>query len=69
VYIINDVLHHIARKSVQDLHKAVQEVVVPIFLNAMKGETGDGLKKLTKVLSIWDTNNFLDSSIMQVNQC
>lgn len=69
MYIINDVLHHIARKSVQDLHKAVQEVVVPIFLNAMKGETGDGLKKLTKVLSIWDTNNFLDSSIMQVNQC
>jgi len=67
VYIVNDILHHIARKSAQDLHAAVQDVVVPLFCNAMNGETGDGLKKLTKVLGIWETNKFLDASTMQVN--
>ncbi|EDO28608.1 predicted protein, partial [Nematostella vectensis] len=65
VYIINDIVHHAARKNLTDLNSAVKEVVVPVFCYARQGDIGEGMQKLTKVLGIWETNDFFDAATLQ----
>ncbi|KAG7299832.1 hypothetical protein JYU34_016850 [Plutella xylostella] len=37
IYLVNDVLHHCARKNAEDLKKNLENVVVPMFCNASIG--------------------------------
>ena len=71
LYLMNDTLHHCVRRAAQDVKQAIQEVVVPIYCNAFMGEPPENQQKLTKVLGIWESNNYFDPSIIQVrcSQC
>lgn len=65
VYLINDILHHCQRKGAQDLQKALQDVVVPVFFGTQLGETPENLQKVTKVLGIWESHNLFEPSLLQ----
>ena len=67
VYLINDILHHCQRKGAQELRKALEDVVVPVFFSTQLGETAENLQKTTKVLGIWESHNLFESSLLQVN--
>lgn len=67
VYLINDILHHCQRKGAQELQKALQDVVVPVFFATQLGETPENLQKVTKVLGIWESHNLFEPSLLQVN--
>lgn len=55
IYLVNDVLHHCARKHAEDLKRALEGVVVPMFCNANIGVTKDQKSKLDKLLSLWES--------------
>ncbi|XP_021925651.1 calcium homeostasis endoplasmic reticulum protein isoform X2 [Zootermopsis nevadensis] len=66
IYLVNDVLHHCARKNAEDLKKALEEVVVPMFCNTSIGITEDQQTKLNKLLNLWESkNNYFDASIVE----
>ena len=67
VYLVNDILHHCQRKGAQDLQKALQDVVVPLFFVTQLGESPENLQKVTKVLGIWESHNLFEPSLLQVN--
>ena len=66
VYLINDILHHCQRKGAQDLRKALEDVVVPVFFCTQLGESTENLQKVTKVLGIWESHNLFEPSLLQV---
>lgn len=60
VYLVNDVLHHCARKNTNDLKDALETVVVPMFCNASIGATEEQKNKLDKLLKLWESKaNYL----------
>lgn len=67
IYLINDLVHHCARKQSHDLKKAIQDVVVPIFVHTHLEESPESQQKLTKVLSIWESNNLFEGSYIMVS--
>ena len=66
IYLINDVLHHSARKSTQDVKPVFQDVIVPIFSCTFVGESPENQQRLGKVIRIWETNSYFDSEIIEV---
>ncbi|XP_033210544.1 calcium homeostasis endoplasmic reticulum protein isoform X2 [Belonocnema kinseyi] len=66
VYLVNDVLHHCARKKSMDLRKAMESVVVPMFCNASLAASEEQVNKLNKLLSLWESkNNYFDEGIIE----
>ncbi|XP_069703277.1 calcium homeostasis endoplasmic reticulum protein isoform X1 [Periplaneta americana] len=66
IYLVNDVLHHCARKNAEDLKKALEAVVVPMFCNSSIGITEDQQTKLNKLLNLWESkNNYFDASVVE----
>ncbi|XP_018327704.1 calcium homeostasis endoplasmic reticulum protein isoform X2 [Agrilus planipennis] len=62
IYLVNDVLHHCARKNAIDLKEALEKVVVPMMCNASIGATEDQAVKLEKLLKLWESkSNYLSS--------
>lgn len=60
VYLVNDVLHHCARKNANELKDALESVVVPMFCNASIGAADDQKNKLEKLLKLWESKaNYL----------
>ncbi|XP_014210852.1 calcium homeostasis endoplasmic reticulum protein isoform X2 [Copidosoma floridanum] len=65
IYLVNDVLHHCARKKSLDLRKAMESVVVPMFCNASLAASEDQINKLNKLLSLWESkNNYFEEGII-----
>ncbi|XP_012288271.1 calcium homeostasis endoplasmic reticulum protein isoform X2 [Orussus abietinus] len=65
IYLVNDVLHHCARKKSVDLRKAMESVVVPMFCNTSLAASEEQLNKLNKLLSLWESkNNYFDEGIV-----
>ncbi|XP_034935735.1 calcium homeostasis endoplasmic reticulum protein isoform X2 [Chelonus insularis] len=66
IYLVNDVLHHCARKKSMDLRQAMENVVVPMFCNTSLAASEDQLTKLNKLLSLWESkNNYFDEGIIE----
>lgn len=61
IYLVNDVLHHCARKNAADLKDALESVVVPMFCSASSSATDEQRTKLDKLLQLWESKaNYLD---------
>ncbi|XP_014231138.1 calcium homeostasis endoplasmic reticulum protein isoform X1 [Trichogramma pretiosum] len=66
IYLVNDVLHHCARKKSMDLRKAMESVVVPMFCNASLAATEEQVTKLNKLLSLWESkSNYFEEGIIE----
>ncbi|KAL3270232.1 hypothetical protein HHI36_009287 [Cryptolaemus montrouzieri] len=66
IYLVNDLMHHCARKNSIELRSALEETVVPMFCNANIGATDEQKKKLDKLLKLWETKlNFLSKDIIE----
>ncbi|XP_031776986.1 calcium homeostasis endoplasmic reticulum protein isoform X2 [Nasonia vitripennis] len=66
IYLVNDVLHHCARKKSLELRKAMESVVVPMFCNASLAATEEQIVKLNKLLSLWESkNNYFEEGIIE----
>ncbi|CAG9828947.1 unnamed protein product [Diabrotica balteata] len=60
IYLVNDLLHHSARKNASDLKEALERVVVPMFCNASITATAEQKQKLDKLLKLWESKtNYL----------
>uniref|UniRef100_A0A1B6L2Y7 CID domain-containing protein n=1 Tax=Graphocephala atropunctata TaxID=36148 RepID=A0A1B6L2Y7_9HEMI len=59
IYLVNDILHHCARKnSGEELKKSLEGVVVPMFCNAASmNATEEQKAKLNKLLNLWETKH------------
>ncbi|KAK9878642.1 hypothetical protein WA026_023092 [Henosepilachna vigintioctopunctata] len=66
IYLLNDLMHHCARKNSADLRGALEETVAPMFCNANIGATEEQKKKLDKLLRLWETKlNFLSKDLIE----
>ncbi|XP_013136213.1 PREDICTED: calcium homeostasis endoplasmic reticulum protein isoform X2 [Papilio polytes] len=66
IYLVNDVLHHCARKNAEDLKKNLENVVVPMFCNASIAVTEEQEAKLNKLLRLWESkSNYFESSVIE----
>ncbi|XP_022918336.2 calcium homeostasis endoplasmic reticulum protein [Onthophagus taurus] len=66
IYLVNDVLHHCARKSAIDLKDALESVVVAMFCGASTTATEDQKLKLDKLLQLWESKaNYLAKSTVE----
>ncbi|XP_039296295.1 calcium homeostasis endoplasmic reticulum protein [Nilaparvata lugens] len=57
IYLVNDILHHCARKNVDSMRKSLESVVVPMFCNTALDVTEEQKSKLNKLLNLWETKN------------
>ncbi|RZF40697.1 hypothetical protein LSTR_LSTR007988 [Laodelphax striatellus] len=57
IYLVNDILHHCARKNVESMRKSLESVVVPMFCNTALDVTDEQKSKLNKLLNLWETKN------------
>lgn len=64
IYLINDVLHHCMRKSVDDLRKLLEDIVVPAFCVSQLDVDEERKLKLTRLLSLWESNNYFDQGVI-----
>ncbi|XP_064211274.1 calcium homeostasis endoplasmic reticulum protein isoform X2 [Tribolium castaneum] len=66
IYLVNDLLHHCARKNANELKEALESVVVPMFCNAHISATEDQRAKLEKLLKLWESKaNYLDPNTVE----
>uniref|UniRef100_T1IH20 Calcium homeostasis endoplasmic reticulum protein n=1 Tax=Strigamia maritima TaxID=126957 RepID=T1IH20_STRMM len=74
VYLINDVLHHCLkdllfipslRKNADDLRSSLGAVVVPIFCTTCLAASEDQQQKLSKLLKLWESNNYFEVPILE----
>ncbi|CAH1974044.1 unnamed protein product [Acanthoscelides obtectus] len=66
IYLVNDLLHHSARKNANDLKQALERVVVPMFCNASIAATDEQRLKLDKLLKLWESKmNYLDPKTLE----
>ncbi|XP_026483006.1 calcium homeostasis endoplasmic reticulum protein-like [Ctenocephalides felis] len=68
IYLVNDVLHHCARKNAEELKKCLENVVVPMYCNAhsMADITEEQQAKLDKLLRLWEAKaNYFDSTLIE----
>ncbi|KAI4462046.1 sr-related ctd associated factor 6 [Holotrichia oblita] len=60
IYLVNDVLHHCARKSATDLKNALESVAVAMFCGAAGCASDEQRLKLDKLLQLWESKaNYL----------
>ena len=64
VYLINDLLHHCIRKNNQHLRRALQQQIPHIFSNCSKGATEENIRKLTKLVKIWRSQNYFEEGVL-----
>ena len=64
VYLINDVLHHCIRKNNQHLRRALQQQIPHIFSNCSTDATQENLRKLTKLVKIWRSQNYFEEGVL-----
>jgi len=57
IYLINDVLHHCVRKNNETLKAALEAVAVPMYCAAADRAEEEDMKKLTKLMSLWESKN------------
>ncbi|XP_017771820.1 PREDICTED: calcium homeostasis endoplasmic reticulum protein isoform X2 [Nicrophorus vespilloides] len=67
IYLVNDVLHHCARKNAADVKDALESVVVAMFCSANLTATNDEQKnKLDKLLQLWESKaNYLAGTTVE----
>lgn len=66
IYLVNDVLHHCARKNADDLKKSLENVVVPMFCNASIAITEEQETKLNKLLKLWESkSNYFETAVIE----
>ncbi|KAL4710528.1 hypothetical protein ACJJTC_008930 [Scirpophaga incertulas] len=66
IYLVNDVLHHCARKNAEDLKKNLENVVVPMFCNASIAVTEEQEAKLNKLLRLWESkSNYFETAVIE----
>lgn len=67
IYLVNDVLHHCARKNAADIKDAFESVVVPMFCSATLAANSDEQRtKLNKLLELWKSKaNYLSSATVE----
>ncbi|KAF7279182.1 hypothetical protein GWI33_007591 [Rhynchophorus ferrugineus] len=66
IYLVNDLLHHSARKNANDLKDALEVAVVPMFCNANIVANADQKQKLEKLLKLWESKvNYLQSETLE----
>lgn len=66
IYLVNDVLHHCVRKNADELKKALESVVVPMFCCTSIGLPEDQLAKLNKLLTLWESkSNYLGVTTLE----
>ena len=57
IYLVNDVLHHCVRKNNETLKAALEAVAVPMYCAAADKAEEEDVKKLTKLMSLWESKN------------
>ncbi|KOB73344.1 putative mrna binding protein [Operophtera brumata] len=66
IYLVNDVLHHCARKNAEDLKKNLESVVVPMFCNTSIAVTEEQEAKLNKLLRLWESkSNYFETAVIE----
>lgn len=66
VYLINDLLHFLKRHSdVAHFQSALNRIVVPVYSLALEMADEEKKVKLTRVLSLWETNAYLPDDILK----
>ena len=66
LYLMNDCLHHAAKKHATDIIKALQCVVVAILFLAKQADSdGTYRPKFEKVLNIWEQNNYFETGTLE----
>ncbi|XP_026739932.1 calcium homeostasis endoplasmic reticulum protein-like isoform X1 [Trichoplusia ni] len=66
IYLVNDVLHHCARKNAEDLKKNLENVVVPMFCNTSIAVTEEQEAKLNKLLRLWESkSNYFETAVIE----
>ncbi|ALC43736.1 scaf6, partial [Drosophila busckii] len=65
IYLVNDILHHCMRKSINDLKNNLENVVIPMFCSADLIASSDQRQKLAKLLSLWESKaKFFDACVI-----
>ena len=64
VYLMNDVLHHCARKGADELKQSLESVAVEMFCSGWVSATEDGAKqaKFTKLIKLWEDKSIFSPS-------
>lgn len=57
IYLLNDTLHHCLRRNADELKKALEDVVVPMFCSAALNANDEQSQKLQKLLNLWENKN------------
>ena len=66
IYLVNDVLHHCARKNAIDLKDALESVVVAMFCSAAMMASEEQRLKLDKLLQLWESKaNYLNPTTVE----
>jgi len=66
IYLINDVLHHCVRKNAEELKECLSGVVVAMYCSAASVASHEQMKKLEKLLTLWESKNkFFDNETLE----
>lgn len=57
IYLLNDTFHHCMRKGADELKKALEKVLIPMFCTASLDVTDEQQQKLQKLLNLWENKN------------
>ncbi|XP_067935916.1 calcium homeostasis endoplasmic reticulum protein-like [Watersipora subatra] len=64
-YLINDIMHHCARKNVESLRRCMENVVIPIFCISSCQASEELKPKLHKLLTIWSQHKYFIPEIIE----
>lgn len=65
LYLINDLFNHCNRKGIDSLKQALTNVIIPIFCFTYTESDEENRNRLIKLEKLWDSNKYLDSSIIE----
>ena len=68
VYLVNDLLHHAAKKNVEPLKSALRFVIPALFCEGLylADENEEKAKKLSKLVAIWREHSYLDDNVLRM---
>ncbi|CAG2169185.1 unnamed protein product, partial [Oppiella nova] len=67
LYLINDLFNHCQRKGDESLKRSLEKVIVPIFCHTFTDADDDEKQqKLTKLLKLWQMNQYFESSALDL---